>query len=64
MIPINQVILGGGDPLLGNSMVGNSLDEQLQLIDKIRVRDNLTLSFCLYYKYFIYIDKSNLFTIL
>lgn len=33
MIPINQVILGGGDPLLGNSMVGNSLDEQLQLID-------------------------------
>lgn len=31
---------------------------------KIQVRDNLTLSFCLYYKYFIYIDKSNLFTIL
>ena len=29
MIPINQVILGGGDPLLGNSMVGNSLDEQI-----------------------------------
>lgn len=36
MIPINQVILGGGDPLLGNSMVGNSLDEQLQLIEKYK----------------------------
>lgn len=34
MVPINQVILGG-DPLLGSSMVGNSLDEQLQLIDLI-----------------------------
>lgn len=33
MVPINQVILGG-DPLLGSSMVGNSLDEQLQLIEK------------------------------
>lgn len=31
MIPINQVILGGGDPLLGNS-----LDEQLQLIEKYK----------------------------
>ena len=36
MIPVNQVILGGGDPLLGNSMVGNSLDEQLQLIEKYK----------------------------
>lgn len=36
MIPINQVILGGGDPLLGNSMVGNSLDEQIQLIEKYK----------------------------
>lgn len=36
MIPINQVILGGGDPLLGNSMVSNSLDEQLQLIEKYK----------------------------
>lgn len=36
MIPINQVILGGGDPLLGNSMIGNNLDEQLQLIEKYK----------------------------
>lgn len=36
MIPVNQVILGGGDPLLGNSMIGNSLDEQLQLIEKYK----------------------------
>lgn len=35
MIPINQVIVGG-DPLLSNSMVGNSLDEQLQLIEKYK----------------------------
>ena len=28
--------IGGGDPLLGNSMVGNSLDEQLQLIEKYK----------------------------
>lgn len=35
MVPINQVILGG-DPLLGSSMVGNSLDEQLQLIEKYK----------------------------
>ena len=26
----------GGDPLLGSSMVGNSLDEQLQLIEKYK----------------------------
>lgn len=36
MIPINQVILGGGDPLLGTSVVGNSLDEQLQLLEKYK----------------------------
>lgn len=36
MVPINQVILGGADPLLGSSMVGNSLDEQIQLIEKYK----------------------------
>ena len=36
MMPINQVILGGGDPLLGSSIVGNNLDEQLQLLEKYR----------------------------
>ncbi len=36
MMPINQVILGGGDPLLGTSVVGNSLDEQLQLLEKYK----------------------------
>ena len=36
MIPINQVILGGGDPLLGTSVVGNNLDEQLQLLEKYK----------------------------
>lgn len=35
MMPINQVILGG-DPLLGTSVVGNSLDEQLQLLEKYK----------------------------
>lgn len=35
MIPVNQVILGG-DPLLGSSMVGNSLDEQLLLLEKYK----------------------------
>lgn len=35
MVPINQVILGG-DPLLGSSMVGNTIDEQLQLIEKYK----------------------------
>lgn len=35
MVPINQVI-SGGDPLPGSSMVGNSLDEQLQLIEKYK----------------------------
>nr|DAG90938.1 MAG TPA: hypothetical protein [Crassvirales sp.]DAJ67894.1 MAG TPA: hypothetical protein [Crassvirales sp.] len=32
--------------------------------NKIRVRDNLTLSFCLYCKYFTYTSRSNLFTML
>ena len=36
MVPINQVILGGGDPLLGTSVVGNNLDEQLQLLEKYK----------------------------
>lgn len=35
MVPINQVIVGG-DPLLGNSMIGNSLEEQLQLVEKYK----------------------------
>lgn len=35
MIPVNQVILGG-DPLLGSSIVGNNLDEQLQLLEKYK----------------------------
>lgn len=36
MIPVNQVILGGGDPLLGNSVIGNGIDEQLQLLEKYK----------------------------
>jgi hypothetical protein len=36
MIPVNQVILGGGDPLLGSSMISNSVDEQLQLLEKYK----------------------------
>lgn len=36
MIPINQVILGGGDPLLNSSMVGSNLEEQLQLIERYK----------------------------
>lgn len=35
MIPVNQVILGG-DPLLGGSVMGNSLDEQLQLLERYK----------------------------
>lgn len=35
MVPVNQVILGG-DPLLGNSIIGNSLDEQLQMIERYK----------------------------
>lgn len=35
MVPVNQVILGS-DPLLGSSMIGNSIDEQLQLLEKYK----------------------------
>ena len=35
MIPVNQVILGG-DPLLRGSVLGNSLDEQLQLLERYK----------------------------
>lgn len=34
MVPINQIVVG--DPLLGSSMVGNSIEEQLQLIEKYK----------------------------
>lgn len=36
MVPINQVFLGGSDPLLGNSVINSNLDEQLQLIEKYK----------------------------
>lgn len=36
MIPVNQVILGGGDPLLGNSILSNNLEEQIQLLEKYK----------------------------
>ena len=35
MVPVNQVILGG-DPLLGSSILGNNIEEQLQLLDRYR----------------------------
>ena len=35
MLPINQVILGGGDPLLGTTF-SNNIDEQLKLLEKKR----------------------------
>lgn len=35
MLPINQVILGGGDPLLGTTF-SNNIDEQLKLLEKQR----------------------------
>lgn len=35
MVPVNQVILGG-DPLLESSIIGNSLDEQLQMIERYK----------------------------
>jgi hypothetical protein len=35
MVPINQVILGGV-PLLGNSVVGTNLDDQLQLLERYK----------------------------
>lgn len=34
-MPINQVILGG-DPLLGGSIVGNNIEEQLQLLERYK----------------------------
>lgn len=36
MVPINQVFLGGSDPLLGNSVINSNIDEQLQLIEKYK----------------------------
>lgn len=36
MIPINQVILGGGDPLLGNNVIGNGIDEQIQMLERYK----------------------------
>lgn len=41
MVPVNQVILGG-DPLLGSSIIGNSLNEQLQMIE--RYKQNLEVA--------------------
>ena len=41
MVPVNQVILGG-DPLLGSSIIGNSLDKQLQMIE--RYKQNLEVA--------------------
>lgn len=35
MFPVNQVILGGGDPLL-NSSVNTNIEEQLQYLDRQR----------------------------
>ena len=35
MVPVTQVILGGA-PLLGSSIIGNSLDEQLQMIERYK----------------------------
>lgn len=34
MIPVNQVILGGGDPLLGTTTIGASIEDQLQFLEK------------------------------
>lgn len=34
-MPVNQVILGG-DPLLGSSLIGTNLDEQLQMLEKYK----------------------------
>lgn len=36
MIPVNQVFLGGSDPLLGMSPITGGIDEQLQLLEKQR----------------------------
>lgn len=34
MIPVNQVILGGGDPLLGTTTIGTTIEDQLQFLEK------------------------------
>lgn len=34
MIPVNQVILGGRDPLLGTTTIGASIEDQLQFLEK------------------------------
>lgn len=34
MIPVNQVILGGGDPLLGTTTIGATIEDQLQFLEK------------------------------
>lgn len=48
-----------------NSKRGSSIIHEAEHIrNSIRVRGNLTLSFCPYCKYFTYTSKSNLFTML
>lgn len=34
MFPVNQVILGGGDPLLGGNTSSMSIEEQLRMLEK------------------------------
>lgn len=34
MFPVNQVILGGGDPLLSATSIGSNIEEQIQLLEK------------------------------
>lgn len=34
MFPVNQVILGGGDPLLSTTSIGSNIEEQIQLLEK------------------------------
>lgn len=34
MIPVNQVILGGGDPLLGTTTIGATIEDRLQFLEK------------------------------
>lgn len=36
MVPVNQVFLGGSDPLLGNSVINSNIDEQLQLLERYK----------------------------
>lgn len=42
MVPVNQVFLGGNDPLLGNSVINSNIDEQLQLLE--RYKQNLEVA--------------------